>query len=47
MRVKDLLTGNIIEVSSEIVIDQFKKHSDRYKEIMPEVNPEQKKTKKK
>ena len=36
MKVKDLTTGNILESNNEIVIEQFKKNPDRYKEVKAE-----------
>ena len=37
MKFRDNLTGATLEVNNEIVIEQYKKHTDRYKEIKPEV----------
>ena len=36
MKVKDLTTGNVLESTNEIVVEQFKKNPDRYKEIKAE-----------
>lgn len=36
MKVKDLVTGGILETDNAFVIEQFKKNPDRYKEVKPE-----------
>lgn len=33
MKFKDLITGNVIECNNDFVIEQYKKYSDRFKEI--------------
>ena len=33
MKFKDTLTGSVLETSNELVIEQFKKHQERYKEV--------------
>lgn len=33
MKFKDLITGATLEAANELVIEQYKKHPDRYKEI--------------
>ena len=33
MKFKDLITGNVIETENEFVIEQNKKHTEKYKEI--------------
>lgn len=44
MQVKDLITGAKLVTDNEFVIEQFKKHSDRYKEIKPERKTEEAKS---
>lgn len=36
MKFRDNLTGATLEVNNEIVIEQYKKHTDRYKEVKEE-----------
>ena len=36
MKFKDALTGAVLNVTNDVVIEQYKKHSDRYKEVKPE-----------
>ena len=36
MKFKDLVTGCILECNNEVVVEQYKKHPDRYKEIKAE-----------
>ena len=33
MKFKDLQTGNVLEVENDLVIEQFKKNPERYKEL--------------
>lgn len=42
MRFKDMLTGTMLNVTSDEVIEQYKKHSERYKEVKPEPKKEKK-----
>lgn len=43
MKFKDLQTGNVLETTNAEVVEQFKKHSDRYKEVKAEKKVEDKK----
>lgn len=36
MKFRDLVTKAVIETDNEFVIEQMKKHRDRYKEVKPE-----------
>ena len=36
MKFKDLVTGAVLDANNEMVIEQYKKHTDRYKEVKPE-----------
>ena len=33
MKFKDTLTGAVLETNNEFVINQYKKYTDRYKEV--------------
>jgi hypothetical protein len=36
MKFKDIITGATLDVANEFVIEQYKKHTERYKEVKPE-----------
>lgn len=46
MKFEDLVTGNVVDSDNEIVIEQYKKHSDRYKPVKIKVEKTTKKAEK-